>query len=543
VERLLEAHPQVGDFMQGPAAGIFADEASTSADRTAGASSQPVRERLDKARTKPLGSHEDSQVRDLLTRSDKPDSLGRLDHYEIQEIVGRGGMGVVLKGFDEKLHRVVAIKVLAPERAASGTARQRFTREARAAAAVSHEHVVTIHAVEEDHQPPFLVMQFIDGVSLQQKLDQQGALGPKEILRIGMQTAAGLAAAHRQGLVHRDIKPANILLENAVERVKLTDFGLARAVDDANLTQSGVIAGTPQYMSPEQAASEPIDHRSDLFSLGSVLYAMCTGQPPFKGDSVPAILRRIGDDEPRPLRQINPDIPEWLAEIVARLLAKNPTDRFPSAYDVAELLSQHLAHVQQPSQSPMPKAVKQLRSAKTVRKRRWAGLVSAVLILLGLSCGLYLAYEAGWLPRSPHSSHSQYVGSQPVQGKAQPIAEKKPVAEEVLNELRRLVTAQAEAFQSAQLNFEVGRGSPLDFHAEAILLIEARIKLATAEQKSVIPLLEDLVRHREEELRIIQARSKEGLIVESDASSARARLSDARARLTTARAELSEKKP
>ena len=125
-------------------------------------------------------------------------------------------------------------------------------------------------------------MEFIDGMSLQDKLDKQGPLGLKEILRIGMQIAEGLAAAHKQGLVHRDIKPANILLENGVERVKITDFGLARAVDDASVTQSGVVAGTPMYMSPEQAEGEPIDHRADLFSLGSVLYAMCTGRPPFR---------------------------------------------------------------------------------------------------------------------------------------------------------------------------------------------------------------------------------------------------------------------
>jgi serine/threonine protein kinase len=183
------------------------------------------------------------------------------------EVVGRGGMGVVLKGFDDKLRRVVAIKVLAPEMAANPTARQRFTREARAAAAVSHEHVVTIHAVEDAHRPPYLVMEFVDGVSLQGKLDKEGPPGLKEIVRIGLQTAEGLGAAHRQGLVHREIKPANILLENGVERVKLTDFGLARAVDDASLTHAGVIAGTPLYMSPEQAAGEPIDHRSDLILI------------------------------------------------------------------------------------------------------------------------------------------------------------------------------------------------------------------------------------------------------------------------------------
>src|SRR4030081_787508 len=135
-------------------------------------------------------------------------------------------------------------------------------------------------------------MEYINGQTLEQKLENTGPLPVKEILRIGYQVAAGMAAAHKQGLVHRDIKPSNILLENGVERVKLSDFGLARAVDDASQTQSGIIAGTPQYMSPEQARGEAVDHRSDLFSLGSVMYFMCAGHPPFRADSTPAVLRR-----------------------------------------------------------------------------------------------------------------------------------------------------------------------------------------------------------------------------------------------------------
>src|SRR5262249_49757889 len=150
------------------------------------------------------------------------------------------------------------IKALAPALAGNATARKRFTREARAAAPISDEHVVAIHAVEEVGPVPYLVMQFVAGCSLQDRLDRSGPLELKEILRIGMQIASGLGAAHAQGLVHRDIKPANILLENGVERVKLTDFGLARAVDDASLTQSGLIAGTPMYMAPEQAAGEAV---------------------------------------------------------------------------------------------------------------------------------------------------------------------------------------------------------------------------------------------------------------------------------------------
>ena len=181
----------------------------------------------------------------FLAPSRQPGALGRLDHYEVLEVVGKGGMGVVFKAFDEKLRRVVAIKVLAPQLATSGTARQRFVREAQAAAAVSHEHVINIHAVEDAAAVPYLVMQFIDGKSLDDKIKDKGPLELPEVVRIGMQIASGLAAAHAQGLIHRDIKPANILLENSVERVKITDFGLARAADDASPTWSGSIAGTP----------------------------------------------------------------------------------------------------------------------------------------------------------------------------------------------------------------------------------------------------------------------------------------------------------
>jgi uncharacterized protein (TIGR03067 family) len=290
----------------------------------------------------------------FLGPSTRPDAIGRMAHYEVLEVIGKGGFGVVLKAFDEKLHRIVAIKVLSPAYAASGSARKRFIREARAAAAVKNEHVVAIHNVQDEEQPPYLVMELIDGISLQDKLDKHGSLGVKEILRIGTQAAEGLAAAHKQGLVHRDIKPANILLENGVERVKLTDFGLARAVDDASLTQSGTVAGTPMYMSPEQAEGLPIDHRSDLFSLGTVLYAMCTGHPPFRASGTHAVLKRVIDASPRPIREITNEIPQWLCDIIAKLHAKKPEDRFQTAKEVAELLGQHLAHLQQPGSVPAP---------------------------------------------------------------------------------------------------------------------------------------------------------------------------------------------
>ena len=255
-------------------------------------------------------------VLDSLAPTDDPEMLGRLGTYEVSGVVGVGGMGIVLKAMDRSLDRTVAIKVLAPHLATSGAARKRFAREAKATAAVLHPNVIAIHGVSNNDSLPWLVMPYVRGLSLQKRIDQEGALPVGEILRIGSQIAAGLSAAHAQGLVHRDIKPANVLLEEGVERVTITDFGLARAVDDATMTRSGIVAGTPQYMSPEQARGEAVDGRSDLFSLGSVLYAMCTGRSPFRAETTYGVMRRITDDPARPIQETNPNIPNWLLSLI-----------------------------------------------------------------------------------------------------------------------------------------------------------------------------------------------------------------------------------
>ncbi len=370
VEALLQAHDQAGSFLESPAADL--------------------QEVLDELKDQdPPGETEDQAwlaneiTLDFLGPPEKPGQLGRLGHYEVQEVVGKGGMGIVLKAFDEKLHRVVAIKVMAPVLATSATARRRFVREAQAAAAVRNDHVIDIHAVEENHEPPYLVMEYIEGQSLQEWIDEKGPLELKEILRVGMQTAAGLAAAHAQGLIHRDIKPANILLENGVQRVKITDFGLARLGDDASLTQSGVVVGTPQYMSPEQAHGEAVEHRTDLFSLGSVLYTMCTGRPPFRASTTMAVLGRVSDDTPRPIREINPDIPDLLAAIISKLHAKAPAERYQTAAEVAALLGQRLAELQQPSAGPLPRQDEPARKDTRPARRAWLKAAGALLLLIG----------------------------------------------------------------------------------------------------------------------------------------------------------------
>jgi hypothetical protein len=327
----------------------------------------------------------------FLRPADRPGLLGLLGPYEVHEVIGQGGMGIVLKAHDAALHRHVAIKVLSLALAGSTTARRRFRREAQAAAAVCHEHVVPVYGVYEADGLPYLVMQYVSGESLQDRLDRVGSLEPAEVVEIGYQTAAGLAAAHAHGLIHRDIKPANLLLEEGLARVRITDFGLARMVDDTRLTYSGVIAGTPEYMAPEQARGEPVDHRADLFSLGSVLYAMCVGVPPFRGTTAVALLRQVSDHEPAPVHHLNPNVPPELAELIRCLLAKDPAERVQSAQEVAEWLRRYLMHLRRPDLPPPSlSAPPSARAAPAERPKEagswlWGqGLCAAVCLVLAL---------------------------------------------------------------------------------------------------------------------------------------------------------------
>jgi eukaryotic-like serine/threonine-protein kinase len=339
-----------------------------------------------------------------LSPSDDPRSLGRLGSYEILEVIGRGGMGTVFKARDQRLDRLVAVKVLNPDLAASGPARQRFLQEARSAAAVTHDHVVTIHAVDEAGGAPFLVMEYILGVSLADRIQRSGHLRVEEILRIGMQAASGLAAAHAQGIVHRDIKPANILLENGVERVKLSDFGLARVIHEAQLTNSGAVAGTPEYMSPEQACGEPVDHRSDLFSLGCVMYAMSVGRSPFRADTAQGAMHRVREHSPRPIQETNPDTPDWLAAIINRLLEKKPEDRYQSAEELAEVLEGYLAHVQQPSRVALPRFRNRTVMTWNGGRSRWTKAGASVASLLVIAVVTAFAYWwTGTPDTAPHA--------------------------------------------------------------------------------------------------------------------------------------------
>jgi len=314
----------------------------------------------------------------------------RFGPFYVIDVIGRGGMGIVLKAHEPALDRIVAVKVLAPQLAASETARRRFLREARAAARVVDDYVVAIHAVDQVRGLPYLVMQFIEGESLDARLRRSGPLEISEVVQVARQTARALQAAHQVGLVHRDIKPANILLEAATGRCKITDFGLARAAEDEALTRTGVIAGTPRYMAPEQARGETVDHRADLYGLGAVLFTACTAQPPFHGETALSVINKVIHDEAPAIRTLNPAVPDWLDANVRRLMAKEPNDRFQSADEVLHALFAHQAEVTTPDAESKTRHA--AASPTATSGRRWAdnpGLVATVGI--GLLAVVFLA--------------------------------------------------------------------------------------------------------------------------------------------------------
>ncbi len=353
----------------------------------------------------------------LLDSPRHPEMMGRLGRYDIESVIGCGGMGVVLRGFDQELHRPVAIKMVLPRWARNGTAKQRFAREARAAAAILHPSVIAIHGIDETAGVPWFVMPYVAGPSLQSLVDDQGPLPETEIFRIGMQIASGLAAAHSQGLVHRDIKPGNILVDNQVNRVVITDFGLARCETDESMTRTGWLAGTLNYMSPEQSRGENCDARSDLFSLGSLLYFLATGRLPFRADSPMGVLHKIGHEQPQPVRHFNEQISQTLSNVIERLLEKKPADRFQSAAELETLLSGCLAHWNQPTTVPMP-ATGYLSSVGRMRRMKWAAATLLVVSLSAIAALVGTGRLWPGVPSRPEESHRSSRDATPA-----PIAE------------------------------------------------------------------------------------------------------------------------
>ncbi len=274
----------------------------------------------------------------------QPGEVGTLGPYRVLKELGRGGMGAVYLAFDTRLNRRVALKVMLPKYAAIISSKSRFIREARAAAGITHDHIVTIHEADERDGVPYMTMQLLQGYPLDEYIKQKEHLDLAEVLRIGRETALGLAAAHDIGLVHRDIKPANLWVEAPTGRIKILDFGLAKPTQDdpqdTGLTVTGAILGTPAFMAPEQALGEKADHRADLFSLGVVLYRLTTGHSPFYGSTVMAMLTAVITEPPTPVRERNPAVPEPFAKLIQQLLEKDADDRPPSATAVATAIAE-----------------------------------------------------------------------------------------------------------------------------------------------------------------------------------------------------------
>lgn len=260
--------------------------------------------------------------------------------YLLERELGRGGMGAVFLARDIKLDRLVAIKVLPPEMAVRPELRERFLRETRTAASFSHPNIVSVHSVEESPGLLFFVMSYIEGETLTQRVKRQGPLPVPDALRMLQEVAWALSYAHGRGVVHRDIKPDNILLERSTGRALVMDFGIARSVAASGLTQVGEAIGTPHFMSPEQAAGDKVDGRSDLYSLGVVGYFATTGRLPFEGESAQAVMVAHISQPAVPVSRFRPDLPPPLAAAIDRCLAKSPEERFSTGEALVESLEQ-----------------------------------------------------------------------------------------------------------------------------------------------------------------------------------------------------------
>ena len=334
--------------------------------------------------------------------SQPPERLGR---YEIVKRVGRGGMGTVYLARDPRLNRTVALKVLADF--STSEVHERFVREARATAALRHQHIVTVYDIGEDEGSPFIAMEYVEGETLSAFIGRKPTVPADRKLQIATELCAGLLYAHRAGIIHRDVKPGNIMLgEDGA--VKILDFGLARWVVDANslgLTQTGTLMGSPHYMSPEQISGQPVDQRSDIFAVGAVFYELLTYQKAFPGDSMATVLHRILSADPEPVRVICPDLEPELEAIISTALQKAPENRYPTLQEMLQDLgrvvrlrlgasddhavSQPADESAEPILIPSTGRVDHDRPSATASGRRglWlAGIaVAATLVVVGVS--------------------------------------------------------------------------------------------------------------------------------------------------------------
>jgi serine/threonine-protein kinase len=307
--------------------------------------------------------------------------------YEIIEELGRGGMGVVYKAEDTKLKRTVALKFLPPELTHIPDVKDRFMREAQAAAALEHPNICTVYEFDEAEDNTFISMAYVEGQGLRKKLES-GPMELDEALRIAAQVAEGLQIAHKKGIVHRDIKSANIMVDNR-NQAKIMDFGLARMMGTTLLTQEGTAMGTIAYMSPEQARGKEVDHRTDIWSFGVVLYEMLTGELPFKGEHEQAVVYAIRKDKPKPITEVSAEIPPSIEQVVDKALEKDPANRYQNTEEMLDDLKSISAGI-------VPEEIKaRLRKAKLLKRKRsilYTGTVGLVIVIAVLALTLFTGH-------------------------------------------------------------------------------------------------------------------------------------------------------
>jgi serine/threonine-protein kinase len=454
------------------------------------------------------------------------------DRYEIDSVLGEGGMAKVFRGTDNVLGRTVAVKVLASRFARDETSVTRFRREAQSAASLNHPNVVSVYDTGSDDGVHWIVMEYLDGRTLKEVIEEEGPLAPDRAAVIARDVSLALATAHEKGLVHRDVKPANIMITPSGE-TKVMDFGIARAVTstgDPTLTRTGFVMGTAAYLSPEQAEGKPVDARSDIYSLGCVVYEMLTARPPFDGDSPVAIAGKHLSEEPEPMSRMNKKVPREVEAVVARAMRKNPGERYQDALEMADDLGRAVTGelprgaaagaATEPVDRPggdtrvLPTAIPE-PIRESFRRSPWLPgvLIGALLVVLALVAGVALLSDrTGELPRQRSAPTTPAESPPP-----SPSPEGPPSVEEAFATFSALVN---EGFASGEISAE----------AQEELLKDAREVLEKYQSGDIVGALEEL-----DDLQAqIDSFQEEGEITSSDRAEALREAADDLERAVTA---------